>query len=65
MLRNEDGKLTFKPGESRTAQLTSRMFLWQAAAQRYTGIDPEDFTKKDIHRADGVALGHSQKFGVG
>ncbi|KAL9970813.1 hypothetical protein ACROYT_G023257 [Oculina patagonica] len=62
MLRNEDGQLTFKPGESRTAQQSSSMILRQVDVQRYRGIDPEEITKEDIHRGVGDGLGHSQKF---
>ncbi|KAL9951305.1 hypothetical protein ACROYT_G043947 [Oculina patagonica] len=65
MLRNEDGQLTFKPGESRTAQQSSSMILRQEDVQRYRGIDPEEITKEDIHRGVGDGLGHSQKMSKG
>lgn len=51
-LRNEDGKLTFKPEEWRTAQQISSLFSRQTAALRHRGIDAEEIPEEDIEAAE-------------
>ena len=51
-LRNEDGELTFKPEEWRTAQQISSLFSRQTAALRHRGIDAEEISEEDIEAAE-------------
>ena len=51
-LRNEDGDLTFKLEEWRTAQQISSLFSRQTAALRHRGIDAEEIPEEDIEAAE-------------
>ena len=51
-LRNEDGELTFKPEEWRTAQQISSLFSRQTVALRHRGIDAEEIPEEDIEAAE-------------
>ena len=48
ILRNEDGKLMFKPEEWRTAQQISGLFSHQILVQHHRGIDSEEIPEEDI-----------------
>ena len=51
-LRNEQGELTFKPEEWRTAQQISSLFSRQTAALRHRCIDAEEISEEDIEAAE-------------
>jgi len=51
-LRNEDGALTFKPEDWRTAQQISSLFSRQTATLRHRGIDAEEIPEEDIEAAE-------------
>jgi len=51
-LRNEDGELTFKPEEWRTAQQISSLFSHQTAALSHRGIDAKEIPEEDIEAAE-------------
>jgi len=51
-LRNEDGHLTFKPEEWRTAQQITSLFSRLTAALRHRGIEAEEIPKEDIKAAE-------------
>ncbi|CAH3189854.1 unnamed protein product [Porites lobata] len=51
-LRNEDGELTFKPEEWRTAQQISSLFSRQTAALRHRAIDAEEISEEGIEAAE-------------
>ena len=51
-LRNENGELTFKPEEWRTAQQISSLFSRQTAALRHKDIDAEEIPEEDIEATE-------------
>ena len=51
-LRNEEGRLTFKPEEWRTAQQISSLFSRLTAALRHRGIEAEKIPVEDIETAE-------------
>ena len=51
-LRNEEGRLTLKPEEWRTAQQISSLFSRLTAALRHRGIEAEEIPKEDIEAAE-------------
>ena len=52
ILRNENGKLTFKPEEWRTAQQISSIFSHQTLVQHLRVIDSEEIPDEDIAAAE-------------